>query len=195
MGMNRVCPICYQQEAFSFNFGPNSVANAEFHQKKWCKCGYTSGEELMKDQDLGFTDNRWVGVAKSFLIDFFEKASSGGILSKDQMVRLFLKQLKNSANNYDLSIELVPIKEGEEWNFIEDGNPIHRPRKDVFNNAIDLETLPDKIILNEMKQNILNDYKKSKNNLEDLEKINIKKNRIIAFLVLMCIILFILLIV
>lgn len=106
MSMNRVCPICYRKESIRFNFGNNREAESDFHKQKWCDCGYSSGEEMMKDQDLGFTDSRWVGIVKYFLDNYFLRIGQGAISNKDENARFFLKLLKSSANNYRLSIEL-----------------------------------------------------------------------------------------
>ena len=192
--MNRVCPICYRKENIRFNFGDNREAESEFHKEKWCDCGYTSGEEMMKDQDLGFSDKRWVGIVKYFLDNYFLRLGQGAVSNKDENARFFLKLLKSSANNYRLSIELKPRNEDEDWEFIYDGKPKKKPRKNIFDNSMELEHLPERIVLDELNKNILHDYQRTKQIIEKLKKNDIKKNRIIAILIVILIVLGILVI-
>tara|TARA_B110000114_G_C14777897_1_gene271550 strand:+ start:80 stop:223 length:144 start_codon:yes stop_codon:yes gene_type:complete len=37
------------------NFGYDNEAENEYHAIKWCKCPYESSEEMMLDQDMGFS--------------------------------------------------------------------------------------------------------------------------------------------
>jgi hypothetical protein len=187
--MNRVCPICYRTENARFNFGNNREAESEFHKQKWCNCGYTSGEEMMKDQDLGFTDKRWVGIAKYFLDNYFLRLGQGSISNKDENVRFFLKLLKSSANNYRLSLELKPRNEDEKWEFVYDGKPKKIPRKNIFDNSMELEHLPEKVVLDKLNKNILLKYQRSKQKIEELQKNHIRKNRIITGLVFILVVL------
>ena len=189
MSMNRVCPICYRKENIRFNFGDNREAESDFHKQKWCDCGYSSGEEMMKDQDLGFTDSRWVGIVKYFLDNYFLRIGQGAISNKDENVRFFLKLLKSSANNYRLSIELKPRNDDEDWEFVYEGKPKRKPRKNIFDNAIELEHLPKVVVLDTLNTNILRDYQMAKQKIEDLHKKDIKKNRIIAGLLVIIIVL------
>lgn len=189
MSMNRVCPICYRKENIRFNFGDNREAESDFHKQKWCDCGYSSGEEMMKDQDLGFTDSRWVGIVKYFLDNYFLRIGQGAISNKDENVRFFLKLLKSSANNYRLSIELKPRNDDEDWEFVYEGKPKRKPRKNIFDNSIELEHLPKVVVLETLNTNILRDYQMSKQKIEDLQKKDIKKNRIIAGLLVIIIVL------
>lgn len=59
MSMQRVCHNCYRTEGIRANFGNDREAEAAYHRRIWCDCGYSSPEEMMKDQDLGFDDPRW----------------------------------------------------------------------------------------------------------------------------------------
>lgn len=183
MSMNRVCPICYREEDIRVNFGNNSEAEVEFHNQNWCDCGYSSGEEMMEDQDLGFTDKRWVGIVKYFLNEYFLRLGQGAISNKDENVRFFLKLLKSSANNYRLSIELKPRNENEEWNFIYNGKPKKQPRNNIFDNSIELKHLPERIVLDKLNANIFRDYQSSQKKIEEFKKNNIKKNIIITGLI------------
>ena len=188
MSMNRVCPICYREEGIRFNFGNNYEAESEFHKQNWCDCGYSSGEEMMKDQDLGFTDKRWVGVIKYFLNEYFLRLGQGYISNKDENARFFLKLLKSSANNYRLSIELKTRNENEEWEYIYDGKPKKQPQINIFDNSSELEDLPERVVLDSLNKNILDNYQNSQLKVDELRKNGVKKNRIIAGLVVSLII-------
>ena len=183
MSINRVCPICYQKEGVRFNFGNNREAEAEFHKRSWCDCDYSSGEQMMTDQDLGFTDKKWVGIVRYFLNEYYLRIGQGAIANKDEHVRFFLKLLKNSANKYRLSIELKSKNEDEDWEFIYNGKPKKQPQKNIFDNTFELEHLPKVVVLDTLNENILHRHKKSQEEIEELKKSNIKKNRIIAVLI------------
>lgn len=187
MSMSRTCPNCYRQEGVRFNFGGNYEAEADFHRQQWCSCGYSSPEEMMQDQDLGFDDPRWVGIAKYFLNEYYLRISQGRITNKDEHVRFFLKLLKSSINNYRLSAELVPRHEDEDWNYVYDGNTEKEPQANIFDGSYELEHLPTMVALDTVNDNLLRAYKQSQHKIADFEKKDIKKNRWIAGLILLLI--------
>lgn len=132
MSIQRTCRKCFQTEANRYNFGSDREAERKFHAEDWCTCGYTSSMEMMKDQDLGFDDPRWVRLAKYFIETYHRGLSEGEIKSKDELVRFFLKLLKDSANNIGQSIEIVELKEGEEYESIYNGQAKATPKTDIF---------------------------------------------------------------
>ncbi len=67
MSINRICPNCFREDDVRINFGPNFKAEDSFHKHNWCNCGYKTPEEMMKDQDMGFSDPNWVRIAKDFV--------------------------------------------------------------------------------------------------------------------------------
>jgi hypothetical protein len=134
MSMRRICPNCYRNENIRANFGDIIESERKFHSDKWCNCGYNSPEEMMADQDMGFLDPKWIPIAKYFIDNYHLRIKQGEIKSKEELVRFFLKLLKSSANNIHSSIELIPIKENEKWEFIYHGRPDKKPRTDIFEN-------------------------------------------------------------
>jgi hypothetical protein len=186
--MNRVCPNCYREEGIRFNFGGNFAAEADFHNQHWCSCGYSSPEEMIQDQELGFDDPRWVRIAKYFLNNYYLRLKQGEIDSKDEHIRFFLKLLKSSTNNFRLSVELVNRKNDEDWEFVYNGRPKKKSRVNIFDNAYDLEHLPKKVILDTVNDELLSAYKQSQQTITELKK-DIKKNRWIAGLLVLLIIL------
>ena len=188
MSINRICPNCYRKEGIRFNFGPNKEAETEFHRQHWCNCGYSSPEEMMQEQDLGFDDPRWVSITKYFLNEYYLRINQGRIANKDEHIRFFLKLLKSSANNYRLSIELIPRKADEDWEFIYNGKPPKKPHINIFDDSYDLEHLPQRVILDTTNDDLLRAYNQSQQTITELKKKNIKKNRWIAGLILFLII-------
>jgi len=132
--MRRICPNCYRNENSRVNFGDNREAERKFHSDKWCNCGYNSPEEMMLDQDMGFLDPKWIPIAKDFIENYHLRLKQGEIKSKEELVRFFLKLIKSSANNIHFSIELVPIKENEKWEFTYHGRTDKKPKTDIFEN-------------------------------------------------------------
>lgn len=132
MSMYRTCPNCFKTEGIRVNFGENHEAEKEFHKEKWCNCGYNSPEEMMKDQDMGFEDPRWIPIAKYFLKNYHLRIRQGQINSKEEQVRFFLKLLQSSANNYYTSLDLVNLKEVEGYKLIWDGKTETPPKVDIF---------------------------------------------------------------
>ena len=103
MSTNRVCQICYREENVRYNFGNDFEAENEFHMRTWCDCGYSSGEEMMLDQDLGFSDNRWVCIVKYFLNEYYLKIRQGAITNKDDANgELMLQNSKATRRTYSL---------------------------------------------------------------------------------------------
>lgn len=190
MSMTRVCPNCFQSEGLRFFFNDREK-EAEFHREKgWCECGYESQEEMMRDQDLGFTDPRWVLIIRAFLNEYYKSLGKGVIQNKDEHVRYFLKLLKFSANNYRMSIEL--ISRSEIIKYIIDGEPIKKPRSNIFDYASDLSDLPKKVALEVLNEKILDSNNKLKQEVIKLKRTGIIKSCIIAGLLvgLICIVLF-----
>lgn len=138
MSLERVCPNCFRKEGTRYNFGTNREAEKAFHQEKWCDCGYSSPQEMMLDQDMGFTNPHWLRIAKYFLENYENSIRQGLIESKDEKVRFFLKLLKSSANNIGKSIELTQRKQDEEYEFIYHGKPEKNPRVNIFDNEFNL---------------------------------------------------------
>lgn len=108
--MYRRCPNCYRTEGIRANFGDNREAEAAFHQRKWCDCGYSSPEEMMRDQDLGFDDPKWVPIAKEFLNRYHGELRSGLLSTKGDYIRCFLLSLKSSFDNHLISSPLLCLK-------------------------------------------------------------------------------------
>lgn len=184
MSMYRTCTNCFQQEGIRFNFGDNHDAEAKFHRERWCKCGYSSPEEMMADQDLGFDDPRWVPITKYFLNQYYLRISQGSIINKDEHVRFFLKLLKSSINNYHLSAELVQKKADEEYKFIYNGKTEKIPKINIFKNSFELEHVPEMVVLDNLNREILQAYKKSQQSVIEIKKKVINRNRWIAGLIL-----------
>jgi hypothetical protein len=185
--MNRICPNCFRKEGIRINFGGNFADEAGFHRQHWCNCGYSSSEKMMQDQDLGFDDPRWVRIVKYFLNEYYLRISQGKILNKDEHIRFFLKLLKSSANNCQLSVELIPRKTNEDWEFIYEGKPKKKPHVNIFDNSYDLEHLPEKVILT-VNNDLLRKYNQSQQIIMELKKRGIKKNRWIVGLILLLLI-------
>jgi len=132
MSINRMCTNCFRKENVRYNFGNDIESEKRFHSEKWCDCGYNSPEEMMLDQDMGFTDPNWLRIAKDFLTNYHAMLASDKLESKEEQTRFFLKQLKNSANNVYKSIELVEIKKDEGWQAIFDGKTEKKPKTNIF---------------------------------------------------------------
>ena len=194
MSTNRVCQICYREESVRYNFGNDFEAENEFHMRTWCDCGYSSGEEMMLDQDLGFSDNRWVCIVKYFLNEYYLKIRQGAITNKDEHARFFLKLLKSSANNYSVTIELKSRNEYKGSEFINNGKPNRPPSKNIFDNTNELKYLPVRDILDTLNADLLRNYKESQQKMEKLIQNDFKKNRIIAGLIVILIVIGIILI-
>lgn len=131
MSTNRVCPNCFQEENIRFNFGNDRNAERTFHSQKWCSCGYNSPNEMMIDQDLGFNDPCWLRIARYFLENYHLRIAQGEIRSKEELVRFFLKLLKNSASNFHKSIELKN-KTNNEYDFIYNGRSLRTPKAKIM---------------------------------------------------------------
>ena len=86
-----MCKICFKSDGMRFNFGDNTEAEAAHHNTKWCSCPYETSEEMMLDQDMGFTDPNWIPIAKSFLSNYRRMREE--VTTNEQSVRLFLKLL------------------------------------------------------------------------------------------------------
>ncbi len=138
MSMARRCPNCLRTENIRFNFGDDNEgesyeAERKFHAEKWCKCGYNSPEEMMLDQDMGFTDPTWIPFVKFFLNNYYIQLPEEEFNSKEELVRFFLKSLKSSANSIRKSIVLVPQKEDEVYEYVNNGKPSHKVKSSIFN--------------------------------------------------------------
>ena len=133
--MSRRCPNCFQVEGVRMNFGFDSQAEKKFHAQSWCKCGYETPEEMMKDQDMGFDDPAWIPIAKYFLEQYHLRLIQGHIKGRAELVRFFLKSLKESAYYSSKSITLVDRKtdQGREWSKF--GETKQKPRTDIFRRA------------------------------------------------------------
>jgi hypothetical protein len=134
MSVARTCPICFRRENKRYNFGSEHAAEKAFHKEKWCDCTYESAQEMMLDQDMGFEDPTWIPIAKEFLYEYHNSLNSGLITNKEEQVRFFLKLLKSCANSSRKSIELIPIKENEKWEYILDGKTERKLKCDIFTN-------------------------------------------------------------
>ncbi|MBS9773782.1 MAG: hypothetical protein KGV59_01315 [Tenacibaculum sp.] len=170
MSVSRICPNCYRREGIRVNFGNNHSAEKEFHQQHWCDCGYSSPEEMMKDQDLGFSDAKWVLIIKDFLNTYYNIISTTVIPNKDEHLRLFLKLLKNKINWYDSSAELIPKKRNfNEFEYVRNGKPKKQPKLNIFDDN-GLEDVPNQVTITKTNYNLdevqlLIEYAKAWNNL------------------------------
>jgi hypothetical protein len=132
MSRERICSKCYQQEMTRYNFGEDIEAEKAFHAKDWCKCGYTSAEEMMVDQDMPFSDPKWIPLAKHFLNEYHIRLDEEQIRNSEQLVRFFLRLLKSSANNIGLSVTLINQKADEVYKFVSDGKTDRKPKTNIF---------------------------------------------------------------
>ena len=70
MGMQRFCHNCFAQDGLAISFVEDEHER-EHHKKKWCKCGYDSPEDMMKDLRIKyrfeFEDPKWVYLAREYL--------------------------------------------------------------------------------------------------------------------------------
>lgn len=185
MSMQRMCPNCYKKEGIRMNFGQNRKAEIDFHDQHWCNCGYTSPEEMIQDQELGFSDPRWVRISKYFLNEYYFRINQGVITNKDEHFRFFMKLLKNSINNVGLSVELVSKKEDEEWELIYDGKYEKEPQVNIFDGSSDLEKIPTVVILDSDDNNLIDKINQSQKIIEEFEAKNNKKNKLIFGLIVL----------
>ncbi|MFZ4798906.1 MAG: hypothetical protein ACOYMA_15505 [Bacteroidia bacterium] len=188
MSVTRVCRNCFRPERFRVNFGENSEAEREFHQKKWCDCGYNSPEEMMQDQDLGFNDPRWVGISILFLNDYYLRISQGQITNKDEHVRFFLKLLKSSMNNYRVSAELVNKYDDKDYWPIFNGKTEKVPKLNIFDNSLNLKHVPKEVAIVETNKKLFMAHKRLEQDMKGFESKVINRNRWIAGLTLLLII-------
>jgi hypothetical protein len=197
------CNNCYKASNIHFNFGNDREAENAYHKNYNCDCGYSSPEEMMRDQDLGFTDPRWVIIAKDFLNEYYILLRIRTIKSKDQHIRFFLKQLKYSINKYAGTIELVPNSQVEACEYANDGTTKIVTQANIFDDCGDLENLPTTVKLDITKSDLLKTdftpknpddlnririaYKQSQTKISELEKKIIIQNRWIFFCILLLI--------
>lgn len=189
MSMSRVCPFCFRQEGIRANFGSDRAAEAEFHNQRWCKCGYSSSEEAMQDQDLGFLDPRWIKIAKFFLNEYYLRIGQGRIQNKDEHVRFFLKLLKSSASNYRTTIELTSRNENDKFQYIHDGKPTNKPKLNIFDNESDLGNLPESVVIDSFNHTLFRSHNQLKIQNDKLKKSDTIKTVIIVIMTLLIIVL------
>lgn len=187
MSLNRICPICLQIEGIRVNFGNKQKEEQDFHNQKWCSCGYKSHSEMIIDQDLGFNDFRWVGIVKNFLNSYYKYLSQQIISNKDQHARLFLKQLQNSALKQNLSIVLKPLNTNKYIDYKIDGFPKVKPKSNIFDDTFELKHVPKKVVLDTLNENLLKEYKNSQKIINQLRRNDIKKNRVVVLFILILI--------
>jgi hypothetical protein len=138
MGGARTCPACLRSNHIYANFGDNAEAQRAYqYANNWCKCGYTSAEEMMQDQDLGFSDPYWLPIIKHCFNEFFNRYDKGQLESPEEQVRFFLKQLKYSAYNHhrNIRLDVIPYEEMDldtapEWPI--DGKPVKPTKSKVI---------------------------------------------------------------
>lgn len=135
MRINRTCPKCLRQEGIIYNFGNNKAAMVAFNKKKWCKCGYNTPQEMMEDNDLGFTDETWLLIAKNFIGHYHRSYNYGFIHNSEELIRFFLKALKTTAENFSKDIVLVENNGGRKFDTINNGKPEKKPRLNVLKDA------------------------------------------------------------
>lgn len=145
MSLNRVCRNCYRGDDIRMNFGYDTASEEAYHKKNWCSCGYSSHEEMMLDQNLGFTDPRWVKIGKNFLNDYYHKIRLHKIMNKDDHMRWFLKLLHSTAENHGLAIHLSTRK--PDYNN-KTNITAKNPKSNIFEDDHALRYVPDKIVLN-----------------------------------------------
>lgn len=164
MSLPRTCPNCFQKEASRHNFGSDLQAEREFHQQRWCDCGYASPEAMMADQDMPFADPQWIPFAKHFLEEYHLRFRQGGMKNKTELVRFFLRLLQSSANNLSRSINLSEQKSEEKYRFVYDGESDHKPQTDIFRDSTMFECsaalLSARIRAANFKENMLSDKHK-----------------------------------
>lgn len=136
MSVSRRCPNCFQKENVRANFGDNVEAERAFHAERWCTCGYNSPMEMMADQDMVFKDPKWIPIAKYFIISYHFRIQQGRIHSSEELVRFFLRLLKDAANRCDGAIELVERKQDVELGWAHEGKAAQRPRASIFKDLI-----------------------------------------------------------
>jgi len=182
MSMPRRCPNCYRTEDIRVNFGDNREAEAAFHQRKWCDCGYSSPEEMMRDQVLGFDDPKWVPIAKHFLNRYHRELRSGRLKTKNDQVRYFLRGLKSSLDNHFISATLT---RNVDQNTLRSTIPLSKkpPSKtDIFEKCDDLSDLIT------LEHGLTRENESLRKENDALVKKSNQKNRIIGALVLMLVI-------
>ncbi|MDR1517931.1 MAG: hypothetical protein LBS52_07560 [Dysgonamonadaceae bacterium] len=74
------------------------------------------------------------------------------------------------------------------WEFIYDGKTKRRPQINIFDNTYDLEHLPERVTLRTINNGIMRKYYQSQQTTNELKRKDIKKNRWIAGLMLLLII-------
>jgi len=182
MSMQRICPNCYRTEGIRVNFGDNREAEAAFHQRKWCDCGYSSPEEMMHDQDLGFDYPKWVPVSKHFLNRYHWELRSNRLKTKNDQVRYFLRGLKSSLDNHFISATLT---RNIDQNTLRSTIPLSKKppaRTDIFENCDDLSDL---ITLD---HGLTRENESLRKENDALVKMGILKNRIIGAMALILVI-------
>lgn len=132
MSMHRICRNCLRKEESRYNFGNDRDAERAFHNENWCDCGYESPEEMMIDQDMGFENPLWVRIGKYFLVEYNEAIRQGRIESRDELLRFFLKLLKDSAANFRHRIELVGPDEDVVFQRIYHGKTDHEVKSQII---------------------------------------------------------------
>ena len=135
------------------------------------KYSETSNEQLWKNLDV--------------MLDILNKSS---IKNKNEHLRFFLKLLKSSINNYHLSAELVPRKDNEDFKLIYNGKTEKFPRINIFKNSFELEHVPEMVVLDKLNSEILQAYNKTQQTVVEIKKKVINRNRWIAGLILLQII-------
>jgi len=140
MSVNRTCPNCFRVEGIRANFGNDREAERAFHQQIWCSCGYSSPEQMMRDQDMGFDDPRWLRIAKYFIENYHLRLKQGEVRSEEELVRFFLRLLKSSASNVRTQL-VLESSDGSDYEFVYHGRTAHVPQADVFSNDMPYDFL------------------------------------------------------
>jgi hypothetical protein len=177
MSMPRRCPNCYRTEDIRVNFGDNREAEAAFHQRKWCDCDYSSPEEMMQDQDLGFEDPKWLPVAKEFLNRYHRELRAGQLSTKGDHIRCFLISLKSSFDDYRISASLSQNGDLRTFKPSKSLSKKHKPKTDIFDSYNELGEL---ITLD---KGLYHEIGVLKRENDVLIQMGYRKNRIIAALI------------
>jgi len=109
MGMPRTCPNCFANDGFYISF-VEDAHEIEHHKEKWCKCGYDSPEEMIKElrkkYRFEFEDPKWVYFAREYLSRRKYKLNFKHDVTLD-LVGEFLHDLFWASNHSSSNISLI----------------------------------------------------------------------------------------
>jgi len=135
MSVARTCSSCFRREAIRHNFDGDSEAERAFHaQTSWCGCGYITPQEMMQDQDLGFSDPAWFHVGRRFLTDYHDGLHRGVTVTPEEHMRYFLKLFQSTTATMGYRVELIPDEtlDVPSYGFIKYGKREWDPKVTLF---------------------------------------------------------------